>query len=68
MDEATSGLDMLTEQDLQASLNQLMDGRTSLVIAHRLSTLKSMDRILVFRKGDIIEDGTHEALMKKHFL
>ncbi len=65
MDEATSQLDSLTENYIQESLWELMQGKTTLVIAHRLSTLKKMDRILVFRNGHIIEDGTHKELLKK---
>ena len=63
LDEATSSLDSLTEQRIQESLKALMEGRTTIVIAHRLSTLSGMDRILVFRDGEIIEDGTHEVLL-----
>lgn len=64
LDEATSALDSLTENLIQNSLKILMEDKTVLVIAHRLSTLKNMDRILVFDKGSIIEDGTHETLYK----
>jgi ATP-binding cassette subfamily B protein len=69
MDEATSALDSITEKLIQDSLKDLMQNRTSLVIAHRLSTLKDMDRILVFHKGEVIEDGTVQALLRKesHF-
>ena len=63
LDEATSQLDSLTESDIQKSLWELMQGKTTIVIAHRLSTLLHMDRILVFDKGQIIEDGScHELL------
>ncbi|NBW58181.1 ABC transporter ATP-binding protein [bacterium] len=62
LDEATSQLDSLTEQDIQASLNDLMNDKTTLVIAHRLSTLQKMDRILVFDNGVIVQDGTHHQL------
>jgi ATP-binding cassette, subfamily B, bacterial len=65
LDEATSALDSLTEQQIQSSLDALMQGRTTLVIAHRLSTLSQMNRILVFEKGSIIEEGTHEALLSR---
>lgn len=63
LDEATSALDSVTEKYIQESLRYLMEGRTTLVIAHRLSTLSDMDRILVFNEGQVIEDGTHEELM-----
>lgn len=65
LDEATSALDSITESYIQESLEQLMHGRTTLVIAHRLSTLMHMDRILVFDKGELIEDGSHQALLEK---
>jgi ATP-binding cassette, subfamily B, bacterial len=65
LDEATSSLDSLTEQLIQESLRLLMQGRTTIVIAHRLSTLSSMDRILVFDHGRIIEEGSHEELIKQ---
>jgi ATP-binding cassette subfamily B protein len=63
LDEATSQLDSLTESHIQDSLLQAMHGKTAIVIAHRLSTLLRMDRILVFEKGQIIQDGTHEDLL-----
>lgn len=68
LDEATSQLDSLTESEIQTSLWQLMQSKTTLVIAHRLSTLLNMDRILVFEKGAIVESGTHNELMKKNGL
>lgn len=64
LDEATSALDSLTEKLIQDGLHVLMQNRTTIVIAHRLSTLSEMDRILVFEKGRIIEDGSHEELLK----
>jgi ATP-binding cassette, subfamily B, bacterial len=69
LDEATSALDSVTEKKIQDSLSGLMKGKTALVIAHRLSTLLTMDRILVFDKGRLIEDGTHKQLMaaKGHY-
>jgi ATP-binding cassette subfamily B protein len=59
LDEATSSLDSITEQSIQSSLAELMQSKTTIVIAHRLSTLLHMDRILVFEQGKIIQDGTH---------
>jgi ATP-binding cassette subfamily B protein len=64
LDEATSSLDSNTEGLIQESLNYLMQNKTVIVIAHRLSTLLNMDRILVFDKGTIVEDGKHEELLK----
>ena len=64
LDEATNSLDSYTEQLIQESLKELMIGKTVLVIAHRLSTLVHMDRILVFANGHIIEDGSHKVLHK----
>lgn len=64
-DEATSALDTQSERYIQKSLQGLMKGKTVLAIAHRLSTLREMDRILVFDKGKIVEDGTHEELLQK---
>ncbi|MGL9726020.1 MAG: ABC transporter ATP-binding protein [Wolbachia sp.] len=66
LDEATSQLDSVTESDIQKSLWKLMQGKTTIVIAHRLSTLLHMDRILVFDQGKIIEDGTHQELLDKN--
>lgn len=65
LDEATSSLDSVTEKYIQESLETLMEGRTTIVIAHRLSTLSRMDRILVFDKGKIVEDGNHSSLLAK---
>ena len=56
---------MRTEIRIQKAMNNLMKGRTSFVIAHRLSTIKDADLILVMKDGDIIEQGTHEELLKK---
>lgn len=64
LDEATSALDSATEKIIHESLMNVMSGKTTIVIAHRLSTLSQMDRILVFDNGKIIEDGTHEELIK----
>jgi len=63
LDEATSALDSLTEKLIQDGLHSLMNGRTTIVIAHRLATLSEMDRILVFDNGQIVEDGTHASLI-----
>lgn len=68
LDEATSQLDSVTEAEIQDSLWDLMQNKTTLVIAHRLSTLLHMDRILVFDKGSIVEDGTHEELLVRNGL
>ncbi len=65
MDEATSALDSETEKFIQESMENLMQGKTALVIAHRLSTLKSMDRLIVMENGKIIEDGNHKELIEK---
>ena len=64
LDEATSSLDTATEKTIEESLSVLMEGRTTIVIAHRLSTLANMDRILVFDKGSIVEDGSIKELLK----
>ncbi|MCB1827005.1 MAG: ABC transporter ATP-binding protein [Coxiellaceae bacterium] len=64
LDEATSALDSITERRIQDALHYLMKNRTTLVIAHRLSTLSEMDHILVFHEGKVIEAGNHEALLK----
>ena len=66
LDEATSALDSQSEKLIQDSLTTLMEGRTSIVIAHRLSTIAKLDRIIVLSKGQIIEDGTHNQLIKKN--
>ncbi len=63
LDEATSSLDSHTEKQIQLGLKTLMQGRTVVVVAHRLSTISHMDRILVFDKGKIIEDGSHQQLL-----
>ena len=65
LDEATSQLDSITENDIQDSLWELMQDKTTIIIAHRLSTLLHMDRILVFDQGVIIEDDTHSELLAK---
>ena len=63
LDEATSALDNMTEMQVQASLSELSKGRTTLVVAHRLSTVKNADEILVVQEGEITERGTHEELV-----
>ena len=65
LDEATANVDSETEQQLQEALTKLMAGRTSLIIAHRLSTIEHCDRIVVMRRGRIIEIGTHAELLAK---
>ena len=65
LDEATSSLDSVTEKYIQDSLDNLMENRTTIVIAHRLSTLSKMDRILVFNEGKVVEEGTHQSLMAR---
>ena len=65
LDEATSALDNTTEILIQQSLDELCKGRTTIVVAHRLSTVKNADEIAVIDNGEITEQGTHEELMKK---
>lgn len=65
MDEATSSIDTLTEAKIQSGIDHMIKGRTAIIIAHRLSTIKNCDRILVIKKGAIVEDGTHRSLMEK---
>jgi ATP-binding cassette subfamily B protein len=66
LDEATSSLDSESEALIQDAMLRLMAGRTAIVIAHRLSTVRALDRILVFDKGRIIEEGTHDALLDRN--
>ena len=66
LDEATSSVDTRTEILIQEAMDKLMEGRTSFIIAHRLSTIKNADLILVMDNGDIVEQGTHEELLKKN--
>jgi ATP-binding cassette subfamily B protein len=65
LDEATSSLDSESEALIQEAMERLMVGRTTIVIAHRLSTVRAMDRILVFDKGEIVEEGNHAALVRR---
>ena len=65
LDEATSSVDTRLEKMLQEAMHRVMDGRTSFVIAHRLSTVRNADLILVVDHGDIVEQGTHEELLAK---
>lgn len=64
LDEATSNVDTRTEMKIQKAMRRLMENKTCFVIAHRLSTIREADKILVVRDGDIVEQGTHEELMK----
>jgi len=65
LDEATSSLDSESEMLIQRAMERLMVGRTTIVIAHRLSTVRALDRLLVFDKGRIVEEGTHETLVAR---
>jgi ATP-binding cassette, subfamily B, bacterial len=65
LDEATSSLDSESEALIQQAIERLMQGRTTIVIAHRLSTVRAMDRILVFDRGVVVEEGSHEALLTR---
>ncbi|KIQ69122.1 ABC transporter ATP-binding protein [Wenxinia marina] len=63
LDEATANIDSYTEMQIQKALRTLLEGRTGLVIAHRLATIRNADRIVVLRNGEVIEEGNHDALM-----
>jgi ATP-binding cassette subfamily B protein len=65
LDEATSALDAESEREVQQALERVMEGRTTLVIAHRLATVRRADRIVVMQDGCIVEEGNHDALLKK---
>jgi ATP-binding cassette subfamily B protein len=65
LDEATSSVDSETEKEIQKALDNLVQGRTTIAIAHRLSTLHRADRLVVLDRGHVVEEGTHDALMAK---
>ena len=65
LDEATSNIDTRTELKIQESFDNLMEGRTCFIVAHRLSTITNADKILVMNKGNVIEQGTHKELLEK---
>ena len=65
LDEATSSIDTRTEIKIQNAFGKLMEGRTSFIVAHRLSTIQNADIILVMKDGNIIEQGNHDELLKK---
>jgi ATP-binding cassette subfamily B protein len=66
LDEATSSIDTRTELKIQNAFARMMEGRTSFIVAHRLSTIKEADIILVMRDGNIIEQGNHETLLAQN--
>jgi ATP-binding cassette subfamily B protein len=68
LDEATSSIDTETEALIQQGLSEILRGRTSLIIAHRLSTVREADRILVMKRGQIVEDGRHDELLARNGL
>jgi ABC-type multidrug transport system fused ATPase/permease subunit len=68
LDEATSALDSESEHLVQEALDRLMEGRTTLVIAHRLSTVRDADRVVVLDGGRVVEEGTHDALLGQNGL
>jgi len=65
LDEATSNIDTETEADIQEGMTRVLEGRTAIIIAHRLSTVRDVDRIIVMRDGRIVEQGNHDALLAK---
>ena len=65
LDEATSSIDTRTELQIQEAFERMMEGRTSFIVAHRLSTIRNADLILVMKDGDIVEQGNHEELLAK---
>jgi len=68
LDEATSALDSEVEAAIQSQLNQLMEGKTVLAVAHRLSTIAALDRLIVLDEGSVIESGTHQELLENQGL
>ena len=66
LDEATSSIDTRTEQRIQKAFATLMNGRTSFIVAHRLSTIRNSDLILVMKDGNVIEQGTHDELIARN--
>ena len=66
LDEATSSIDTRTEKQIQEAFDLMMEGRTTFIVAHRLSTIQKADQILVMNHGQIIEQGKHEELLKKY--
>ena len=66
LDEATSSIDTRTEIRIQKAFDTMMEGRTSFIVAHRLSTIREADVILVMRDGQIVEQGNHESLLEKN--
>ncbi len=68
LDEATANVDTETEAFVQDALHRLIEGKTSIVVAHRLSTIRDVDRIYVLHKGELREVGTHESLLEKRGL
>jgi ATP-binding cassette subfamily B protein len=68
MDEATSSLDTESERAVKENIDRLLEGRTSFVIAHRLSTVRDADLIVVLEKGRLVEQGNHDDLMKRQGL
>ena len=65
LDEATSSIDTRTEQKIQSAFQKMMQGRTSFIVAHRLSTIESADVILVMKDGNVIDQGTHKELLEQ---
>ncbi|MBD0347304.1 MAG: ATP-binding cassette domain-containing protein, partial [Coleofasciculus sp. Co-bin14] len=68
LDEATASLDVGTEALIQQALDRLLSERTAIIIAHRLSTIRNVDRILVLKRGQLVESGSHEELLQENGL